>query len=171
MRVSLKLIVLLCVLSAPIAMAAGGGGGGSWSSPEASTTKVDLAAEFRSGMIAIEKSDYKKAIKHLRRVAKDQSKNADAQNYLGYAYRKNGDSKNALRLYEKALKLNPDHPGANEYLGELYLEMKDMQKAEGRLAVLSACCANNIVTKQLSDAIAEYKANGAFTAKPPLITY
>jgi tetratricopeptide (TPR) repeat protein len=172
MRAPIRTLVICSVLTLPmLAFAAGGGGGGSWTPPAAVAEKIDLAAEFRAGLVAIEKTDYKSAVQHFRVVAKDQPKNADAQNYLGYAYRKNGDRKNALKYYEKALKLNPNHPGANEYLGELYLEMKDVPKAEARLAVLSACCAANAVTKQLGDAIAEYKAGGSFTAKPPLITY
>jgi Flp pilus assembly protein TadD len=172
MRAPYKTLLICSALVLPmLAFAAGGGGGGSWTPPAAVAEKVDLAAEFRAGLQAIEKTDYKNAVKHLRVVAKGQPQNADAQNYLGYAYRKNGDSKNALKYYQKALQLSPNHPGANEYLGELYLEMKDVPKAEARLAVLGACCAANAVTKQLADAIAEYKAGGSFNAKPPLITY
>ncbi len=172
MRPLLKSIIMTAVIGLPmLAFAAGGGGGGNWSPPASVAENVDLSAESRSGLQAIEATDYKKAVKHLRLVANGQPKNADAQNYLGYAYRKTGDSKNALKYYEKALKLNPTHAGANEYLGELYLEMKDVPNAEARLAVLTACCAADAVTKQLADAITEYKASGAFSAKPPLITY
>ncbi len=153
-----------------MAMAAGGGGGGSM--PAASSApQVDPRAEYKSGLDAIGAANYKKAIMHLKNVAAAAPKFADAQNWLGYSYRKTGDSKTSLKYYQKALKLEPNHAGANEYLGELYLELKDMPKAEERMAVLTACCAATSQAKQLADAIAEYKAGGKFTAKPPMLTY
>jgi hypothetical protein len=36
----------------------------------------------------------------------------------------------------------PKHLGANEYLGELYVELGQMDKAKERLAVLAAACGN-----------------------------
>ena len=60
--------------------------------------------------------------------------NADALNLMGYSYRKLGEFDEAMEYYEDALKLQPDHIGANEYMGELYLEMKNLPKAEERLA-------------------------------------
>jgi len=39
-----------------------------------------------------------------------------------------------------ALELKPDHRGANEYLGELYLQMGNLEKAEEQLARLDKIC-------------------------------
>jgi protein involved in temperature-dependent protein secretion len=39
-----------------------------------------------------------------------------------------------------ALKLDPNHKGANEYLGELYVDMGDMAKAQAQLAKLQQLC-------------------------------
>jgi len=44
----------------------------------------------------------------------------DIQNYLGFAYRRAGEMKQAFEHYERALKLNPRHRGAHEYVGEAY---------------------------------------------------
>lgn len=166
------LMATLALSVSATAMASGGGGGGSWSAPASvAEPPVDLTAEWRAGVDALKAQDYKAAIKHLRLVAREKGKDADAQNYLGYAYRKSGDSKQAMKYYGKALALNPNHPGANEYLGELYLEMKDVAKADERLAVLNACCAASPVTQQLADAIAEFKSKGNFVAKPPMLSY
>ena len=43
-------------------------------------------------------------------------------------------------FYTKALEIKPRHLGANEYLGELYLEQGELEKAEERLAVLDKAC-------------------------------
>jgi predicted Zn-dependent protease len=66
--------------------------------------------------------------------------NADAWNHLGYSQRKLGQLDAALVSYGKALALQPEHRGANEYLGELYLEMGDLAAAKQRLAVLDRAC-------------------------------
>ena len=47
-----------------------------------------------------------------------------------------GDKAKAMTYYTKALNLEPNHLGANEYMGELYLELNDLAKAEERLADL-----------------------------------
>ena len=39
-------------------------------------------------------------------------------------------------LVERALGVNPKHKGAHEYLGEHYLRMGDLPKAEGQLKIL-----------------------------------
>jgi Flp pilus assembly protein TadD len=160
---------LLTVTSGP-ALAAGGGGSSSMPS-EVSAKPIDLRAEYKSGLDAIAAANYKKGVKHMRTVVAATPKFADAHNWLGYSYRKSGDKKAALKSYLKALKLEPNHAGANEYLGELYLEQKDLPKAEERMAVLNACCANTPQAKQLMDALTEYKAGGTFTAKPPMMSY
>ena len=50
----------------------------------------------------------------------------------------------ALKLrrtgYQRALKLDPKHRGALEYLGELYLDMNQIDNAEKQLAALKRAC-------------------------------
>jgi tetratricopeptide (TPR) repeat protein len=166
----LKIVFVAGVLVANSAFAAGGGGSAPSYTPSPEK-QVDVKAEYRAGLEAIDAKDFKGAIKHLKVVAEAAPKSADVQNYLGYSYRKSGDSKAALKYYLKALKIMPTHAGANEYLGELYLEQKNLPKAEERMAALTACCATTPQAKQLMDALAEYKAGGTFTAKPPMLSY
>jgi hypothetical protein len=45
-------------------------------------------------------------------------------------------SSEALKCYKEAVGLQPAHIDANEYLGELYLELKQPELADGRLALL-----------------------------------
>ena len=46
----------------------------------------------------------------------------------------------ALDAYQKALAINPDHLGANEYLGELFLQIGELEKARERLKKLNDIC-------------------------------
>ena len=70
----------------------------------------------------------------------DDAPNADIQNYLDYAYRNAGNFDLAFQHYEKALKLSPRHRGAHEYVGEAYLMVGNVAKAEEHLAALRAIC-------------------------------
>ena len=46
----------------------------------------------------------------------------------------------ALVYYEKALSLDSRHKGAHEYIGELYLKLKQPEKAKEHLAKLDSIC-------------------------------
>ena len=80
------------------------------------------------------------AIGTLRLVLEAEPNNADANNLMGYSLRKSGKAGRAEGFYLKALKLSPKHKGANEYLGELYVETGNMGKAKARLDALEAIC-------------------------------
>jgi hypothetical protein len=62
-----------------------------------------------------------------------------------------------MTYYTKALNKEPNHLGANEYMGELYLEMNDLPKAEERLAVLKSACGDCDEYDDLEDEIDDYK--------------
>ena len=64
----------------------------------------------------------------------------DVLTYTGFANRKAGNYEQAIRFYKSALELQPDHVGANEYLGEYYVELGDMDAAYAQLAKLEAIC-------------------------------
>ena len=114
------------------ALAAGGGGS---STP---AKKEDSSYTEAKKMIAAGK--YKMAIPLLQQSLAENPANADAYNYLGYSLRKSGNREDALVNYQKALAIDPEHRGANEYLGELYLEMGQLDKAKERLDVLDRAC-------------------------------
>ncbi|MEO3427326.1 tetratricopeptide repeat protein [Pelagibius sp. CAU 1746] len=107
----------------------------------------------------VENGKYSEAIPLLEEVVAKDDKNADAFNYLGYSNRQLGNNDAALAHYQKALALEPRHRGANEYLGELYLILGDLEKAEERLDVLDGACFFGCEEyTELKNAIAEYKA-------------
>jgi tetratricopeptide (TPR) repeat protein len=127
------------------------------------TPARSAASDYNDAVRAVEKKDYQQAIKLLARVIKESPRNADALNYMGFSHRKTGEHQKAIDYYKQALAVNPDHRGANEYLGEAYLEINDLPKAEERLAHLFNVCGPNCKeARELSDAIAAHKSG----AKP-----
>ena len=68
----------------------------------------------------------------------------------------------AFKHYERALQLNPRHRGAHEYLGEAYLMVNELAKAEAHLSALKTICL--IPCEEYTDlekAIAEYRRKAA----------
>jgi len=96
----------------------------------------------------IDAKDYKGALADLRDIAQD-TQQSDVYNLLGFTLRKTGDYTTALTYYNKALELKPDHKAAREYLGELYIETGDMDKAKAQLASLQKLCPSGC--EELSD--------------------
>ena len=97
------------------------------------------APDLSSVRAKIKAKDYAAALTELRDIAED-TQQADVYNLLGFTLRKTGDFKNSLTYYTKALELQPDHKAAREYLGELYVETGNMEKAKEQLGVLAKLC-------------------------------
>ena len=128
MKITIATVLSLGLVSA--AMAAG----------STSTSTQTSASNYERGVEAIEATKYKKARKLFRKAVKDKPEDADAWNYLGFSNRKLENFDQALEAYQKALAINPDHLGANEYLGELYLQTGELEKARERLKKLNDIC-------------------------------
>ncbi|WP_424631674.1 tetratricopeptide repeat protein [Bradyrhizobium sp. SYSU BS000235] len=97
------------------------------------------APDLTSVRAKIKAKDYNAALTELRDLAEDVQQ-ADVYNLLGFTLRKTGDYKTSLTYYTKALELQPDHKAAREYLGELYVETGNMDKAKEQLAILVKLC-------------------------------
>ena len=82
---------------------------------------------------------YAKAQKLLLKSNKEKPLQADTLNYLGFTTRKLGDYKKGEEFYLEGLKIDPNHKGINEYLGELYVVTNRIDLAKERLEVLKAC--------------------------------
>ena len=82
---------------------------------------------------------YAQAFKKLEKAHKADKKNPDILNYLGFTTRKVGNFQQAEKFYLEGLSIKPDHNGINEYLGELYVQTNQIDKANERLAVLKNC--------------------------------
>jgi len=99
-----------------------------------------VSNDHAAGKKAIEAKDWNSAIKSLTAAAQRDARNADIQNLLGYAYRNAGQLDPAFKHYERALQLDPRHRGAHEYIGEAYLMVNNLAKAEEHLAALQKIC-------------------------------
>jgi tetratricopeptide (TPR) repeat protein len=99
-----------------------------------------LDPDYAAGTKAVEARDWNAAIKYFSSAALRAPDNADIQNYLGYAHRKTGKLDSAFKHYQRALELNPRHRGAHEYVGEAYLMVNNLAKAEEHLAALDRIC-------------------------------
>lgn len=103
-------------------------------------------------------NNYQKALDALAITIKDEPKNADAWNLKGFSHRKLGQYDASMTAYQTALKLNPKHTGALEYMGELYLTLGNLPEAEALLVRLNKACSFNCKDRDaLKQAIANYK--------------
>ncbi|MBI1779344.1 MAG: tetratricopeptide repeat protein [Proteobacteria bacterium] len=105
------------------------------------------------------REDFANAIPALEKLTSSRSNDPDVFNFLGFSLRKTGKLDEAKLAYERALSLSPNHRGANEYMGELYLMLNDLPKAEEHLAKLDRLCFFGCEEyTDLKQAIAQYKA-------------
>ena len=121
-----------------------------------------LDPDYAAGKKAIEAKDWSAAIKSLSSAALRDTRNADLQNYLGYACRNAGQMELAFKHYGRALQLNQRHRGAHEYVGEAYLMTNNLPKAEEHLAALTKLCSQNCRERDdLEKQIAEFRRRSA----------
>jgi tetratricopeptide (TPR) repeat protein len=95
---------------------------------------------YDQGKAAFEQGDWRAVVAHMARAIEERPWDDDAYNLMGFGYRKLGDYDKALEAYDRALKLNPHHRGALEYLGEAYLELDRPELAKDMLDRLAAEC-------------------------------
>ncbi len=125
--------------------------------PPAQPTEYDL------GVKAVQAGDYARALTLLQKVVQADPRNADAWNYIGFSRRNLKQFDQSLAAYQEALAINPTHRGANEYLGELYLQTGDLARAQERLAKLRSLCPSGC--KEYDDLAKAIKAHEAAQKK------
>ena len=91
---------------------------------------------------ATAKNDWSEAQAALRQALARNPDNADYHNLYAYSIRKgaNPDMSLVFKHYNEALRIDPDHRGAHEYLGEAYLMVGNVAKAKEHLSVLDRLC-------------------------------
>ena len=154
------LVAMVLALSAGVALAA------DTPEPPAAARQAPQKAPAKERLTvareAIQAKDWKGAIAVLTEAVQVHPGNPELHNLLGYAYRKQAtpDLPRSFENYRLALKFDPEHRGANEYIGEAYLMDKNPAKAEEHLAKLKSICGNTTCEEyqDLAKAIAQYKA-------------
>jgi Flp pilus assembly protein TadD len=103
------------------------------------TKTTASAPDLASVRTKIEAMDFKGAVAELTPMLEARP-GADVYNLMGFSLRKSGDLKQAQTFYSKALDFDPNHKGALEYQGELYLQIGDIGRAKANLTKLAALC-------------------------------
>jgi len=165
-------VILAAVLIAGTAgasplFAMGGMGGYGGSMPSNNPLMNPRLDDYSMAMRLIRHEKYADAIPYLRRALANNPHSADILNYLGFTNRMVGDYPTSLDYYKRALAEDPDHKGAHEYLGELYLNMRDLTSAQGQLAELTRLCPSGCdELDTLTKSIASYQAANPSTSAP-----
>lgn len=88
----------------------------------------------------INRGDYHSALSSLDASATVFGPHPDVLTYQGFANRKLGNKDQALEFYQAALNIDAEHRGANEYLGEYYVEIGRLDLARVQLRKLESIC-------------------------------
>lgn len=102
------------------------------------SAKVDAAMDSARSLIA--KKDWPAALVVLQSYTQSNASSADGFNLLGYSYRNLNRYPESLVAYKQALKLDPKHLGAHEYIGMAYLNMGQLADAKIHLDALDKIC-------------------------------
>ena len=105
----------------------------------------------------VKSKKFDKAVEMLEELLKDKknANNPDILNDYAFSLRNLKQFDKAEKFYLAALKIDPKHVGANEYLGELYLQTKRPEQAKKILEILKNC--NCEEYKELKEKVEKYK--------------
>ncbi|MDC3014124.1 tetratricopeptide repeat protein [Alphaproteobacteria bacterium] len=127
-------IVIVFMFSFNSAFAAGS------TSSKQEKTSTTHSKEYYKAVKLIKASNFKDAISLLETLVTKNPDDADILNYLGFSFRKTGDLVKSSHYYEKALNINPNHLGALEYQGELFITLGKIDRAKANLTRIDDIC-------------------------------
>ena len=111
--------------------------------PAPSVAAKNVTTELTKIRTLIAAKNFSAALTALQAADKTFPNNADINNLLGYSARNLKQYKPAATYYVKALKIEPNHLGALEYQGELFMLTKKTSDAKKNLAKLKSLCGVN----------------------------
>ena len=111
--------------------------------PVPSVAAKNVNTELTKIRSLIEAKNFSAALSALKVADKAFPNNADINNLLGYSARNLKQYKPAATYYVKALKIDPNHLGALEYQGELFMLTKKTSDAKKNLDKLKSLCGVN----------------------------
>jgi tetratricopeptide (TPR) repeat protein len=127
-------VFILAALVVPIVSFAADSGPGATPEPRDPVLEKVSAANKRQ--------DWAGAASVLRDALSADPGNANYHNLYAYAVRKgaNPDMNLVFKHYNEALRIDPKHRGAHEYIGEAYLMVGNVAKAKEHLGALDKLC-------------------------------
>ena len=131
--------------------------GAAWAADSPPPPKDPDKKELQAARAAIASKDWAQARELLRAAVARNPQSADAHNLYAYSLRNGPNPQMDLvfRHYNEALRINPGHLGAHEYLGEAYLMVGNVPKAREHLALLERLCGGGCEERaRLAQAIA-----------------
>jgi Tfp pilus assembly protein PilF len=155
-RLACHLAMITMLASGGAALAAGGG-----DSPNDRNLSPPSDPVIEQAQEKFRAKDYAGAEALLGRALARNPKSADYHNLYAYAIRKGPNPRMSLVFehYNEALRLDPKHRGAHEYLGEAYLMVGNLDKAKEHLKILDDLCALGCEEyTMLKKAVAAYEA-------------
>jgi Flp pilus assembly protein TadD len=111
--------------------------------PAPSVAAKNVTTELTKIRSLIAVKNFSAALTALQAADKTFPNNADINNLLGYSARNLKQYKPAATYYVKALRIDPNHLGALEYQGELFMLTKKTSDAKKNLAKLKSLCGVN----------------------------
>lgn len=93
----------------------------------------------KEGLSALERKDYKTAVKQLEKACLKMPEDATVFCNLGVAYWRLGRLDDAVEVLEDASRLKADDPRPLEFLGWIYVEKGDWAKAKKTFAMAGEC--------------------------------
>ena len=138
-----KLLILLSLISFNVI-----GAGTESSNSDSTTTPDQVNSLYELAEKHIYNKKYDKSLKLLKKLTKREdlgTRRADIYNLLGFSYRKleNPELDKSFAAYMMALEIDPEHAGAHEYLGELYLMRDQKNQAMKMLSKLENLVGKN----------------------------
>lgn len=142
MRPYFRYVGVLLLSLGSVAMAAGGGGGGSGGAAGSQADELAKDPIIRAAKEGIAKQDWTGTQALLKKALASYPDNADYHNLYAFTTRKGPNPNMSLVFseYTEALRIDPKHRGAHEYLGEAYLQINDVVKAKEQLTALDKLC-------------------------------
>ncbi|MGV8985625.1 MAG: tetratricopeptide repeat protein [Cypionkella sp.] len=125
------ILAIFSILVVP-AMAAG--------TSDGSSTETPTLNVYDEAKAMVDEGSYAAALPKLINLTKTDPQNADAWNLLGFTYRKLGQFDDSSAAYLKVLSINPNHLGALEYQGELFITTGKIDMAKANLDKLKTLC-------------------------------
>jgi Tfp pilus assembly protein PilF len=121
-----------------------------------------VAERIASARKALDAKEHASAMRELQAALRDDPRNADIHNLMGYTYRTRAqpDLVKSIEHYQAGLRIDPKHRGLHEYIGQAYLMDKKPAQAEVHLAEIEKLCGNKTCEEyqELSKALVVYKA-------------